>query len=83
MSDHMQAVHNTLEEAKNNIKGLEAQLNATKQMFNESMASNLQLRSSNILFQQNLQELHKELNELKAKLSESEASKNVGQENAA
>ena len=68
---------------QDNVKGLEAQLNATKQMFNESMASNLQLRSSNILFQQNLQELHKEIGELKAKLSESPAPKNEDQENAA
>ena len=37
---------------QNQVKGLNAQLDATKQMLNESLATQLQLRSSVIIFQQ-------------------------------
>ncbi len=63
------------EEKSDYVKGLEAQLNATKQMFNESMASNLQLRSTMILLQQNLQDSYVKNTELTKKLVELEAPK--------
>jgi len=47
------------------IKGLTAQLDATKQMLNESLANQLQLRSSLIIMQQSNQEFCKEIANLK------------------
>lgn len=61
-----------LDQAKNNFKGLCAQLDATKQMMNEQLASNLQLRSTIIIFQN----AHKENMDECAKLkTENEALK--------
>lgn len=46
-----------LDNAQMQIKNLAAQLEATKQMINESLTSSLQLRSSLVLMQQANQEL--------------------------
>lgn len=46
-----------LQQANMNIKGLTAQLDATKQMVNEILASNLQFRTNQIILQQAHQEI--------------------------
>jgi len=56
MSD-LQSLQNELTLANNNNKGLMAQLDAAKQMVNEQMNTNLQLRTSLNISQQNIQEL--------------------------
>ncbi len=61
-------LQNELDQAKLTIKGLNAQLEATKQIANESLASNLQLRTNVVLFQQANQELNQEIHVLKDKL---------------
>jgi chromosome segregation ATPase len=61
-------LQNELEIAKSNIKGLTAQLDAAKQMINEILASNLQLRTNVVLFQQSYQEVNQEKHVLKQEL---------------
>lgn len=51
---------------QNQIKGLHAQLEATKQMLNESHGSQLQCRATIIIFQQQINESMKEIANLKA-----------------
>lgn len=53
----MSDLENEIVQAKENIKGLIAQLDAAKQLVNEGLASNLQLRTNLNLFNQ----LHQEL----------------------
>jgi predicted nuclease with TOPRIM domain len=50
MSEVDMKLQKELELATNNIKGLIAQLEATKQMLNEQLASNLQLRTNVHMF---------------------------------
>jgi uncharacterized protein YukE len=59
---------NELDAYKNALKSTQAQLDAAKQMLNESASSNLQARTNfNILLQTN-KELGDKVNELKAQL---------------
>jgi len=81
MSEELQKEITTL---KDQIKGVQAQLNASKQMFNETLEVNLNLRTNIILYQQAHQEsldknktlmdsvstLSNEILELKAKIKE-------------
>lgn len=58
MSDvTIESLQQELANEKNNSKGLYAQLEATKQMFNEMLNSNMQLRASAVLITQSNQEL--------------------------
>jgi len=64
------------EQLEAQVKGLNAQLDATKQMLNESLAAQLQLRSSLVIFQQTIQEHMGTITNLKndiAKLNEENA----------
>lgn len=45
------------------LKGMQAQSDATKQMNNELLASTLQVRAMNIMFQDNIKELNQQLQE--------------------
>lgn len=70
MSDAtIEQVKNELEQTKTHMKGVVAQLEAIKQMYNESLQSAIQLRSNVILFQQANQELNQENHVLKDQLA--------------
>lgn len=60
------ALQNELNVANNNIKGLIAQLEASKQMCNELIQVSFQLRTNIVLMQQNSQEEAKKKCELEA-----------------
>ena len=51
--------------AQNQVKGLSAQLEAIKQMYNESIQSQIQIRSSCVIFQMQIQDYIKEIANLK------------------
>ncbi len=61
----IETVQKELVQANNNIKGLIAQLEASKQMLNEQLASNLQLRTNMHMFNQANQEFVKDNSKLK------------------
>jgi uncharacterized protein YlxW (UPF0749 family) len=54
---------NQVQQGKAGVDGLLAQLDATKQMYNEGMNQQLQLRTSNIMLQKAAQELQAKVNE--------------------
>ena len=58
-------LHKELKDAKDNTKGLLAQLEATKQMLNENLATCLQLRTNMHILSGQLQEAFVELSDLK------------------
>jgi chromosome segregation ATPase len=62
MSEQLQQ---ELKQAQDQVKGLFAQLEAHRGLLNENLASNVQLRTNMILFQQNAQEAAKEIANLK------------------
>ena len=62
MSDELESLKKDLQQHKDGIDGLLAQLDAHKQMFNESLNSNLQLRAQNLLLQKQLNTLNEKLN---------------------
>lgn len=78
----MSDLEKQLKQANDNVKGLAAQLEATKQMYNGSLQNEMQLRSNLVLLQQDNGELRnqnkaladtsnnliKEIADLKAKL---------------
>lgn len=84
MSEQLQ---NELNQHKQAVDGLLAQLDATKAMFNDTMNSNLQLRTNQIMLQKECQKLNtqladkdkqieslnQQLNDATAKLAEKEA----------
>ena len=61
-------IEQQLENANNNIKGLNAQLEACKQMLNEYIAQNLQLRTNLVMCAQLNEEANKNINDLKTQL---------------
>lgn len=52
------------------LDALSAQLDATKQMYNEAMNSTLQVRTQNIMLQKQCQDLTKQLADANAKVVE-------------
>ena len=67
MSDvTIESLQKDLNTANDNIKGLLAQLEAAKQMVNEGLSSNLQLRTNLNLFQQANQEYLNENHKLRS-----------------
>ncbi len=68
-------LQNQLDQANMNIKGLYAQLDATKQMLNEHLAANLQLRTNIVLLQQTNKDLSDETNVLKNQVLKLQAPK--------
>jgi chromosome segregation ATPase len=57
-----------IENFKEAIESLNAQLEASKQMYNESVNNCFQLRTSNVTFQKEIQKLKNELEDVKLKL---------------
>lgn len=53
-----------LSQLQMNLKGMVAQLDATKQMFNEAMASCLQLRTNNNMMNGHINELNEKIKAL-------------------
>ncbi len=62
------SMENELAQAKSQIKGLIAQLDAAKQMVNEGMSTSLQLRTNMVMFQQAHQEQCKTIADLKTEI---------------
>jgi phosphate starvation-inducible protein PhoH len=56
--------------AQSNILGLSAQLEAHKQMLNEQLNANVQLRSNTFILQKNAQDLNTKITELQKELEE-------------
>lgn len=66
---------------KTGVDGLNAQLDATKQMFNECSIASLNLRTSNILLQRKVQELSEKNNKLQQDLNASSVKQESSQPN--
>ena len=60
----------TVEQLQSHIKGLSAQLEASKQIINEANQVNLTLRTNIILYQQSYEEAIKETKALQAEVAE-------------
>lgn len=65
VQQELEAAKQELKQNKDNIKGLVAQLEATKGMFNEQLAANLQLRTNLNLFLEANKEFTQENEKLK------------------
>lgn len=79
----MSGLENQLKFSQDQVKGLTAQLEAVKQMFNNSMAECVQLRANIHLMNQTNQELAAQVKILTDKISALEAPKPTENLNAA